>query len=210
MEFKDILDKRRAINFFDPETDVDEAVLQKVFADAVRAPSSFNLQPWSLIVLRDKAEKETLRELAWDQPKVSEAPVTLIVLGDREGWKEGNETFEKVFSEAVAAGNMEAEQREWFVGATSSLYGSDEMTSQAFANKNAGLFAMSLMYAASCHGLQTHPMDGFDHDGVKKAFNIPDRFWVPMIIAVGYMKPGLELHPQRWRKGVDDLVVSFK
>lgn len=210
MEFKDILDKRRAINFFDPETDVDEAVLQKVFADAVRAPSSFNLQPWSLIVLRDKAEKETLRELAWDQPKVSEAPVTLIVLGDREGWKEGNETFEKVFSEAVAAGNMEAEQREWFVGTTSSLYGSDEMTSQAFANKNAGLFAMSLMYAASCHGLQTHPMDGFDHDGVKKAFNIPDRFWVPMIIAVGYMKPGLELHPQRWRKGVDDLVVSFK
>jgi len=26
--------------------------------------------------------------------------------------------------------------------------------------------------------LDTHPMDGFDHDGVKKAFDIPDNYWV--------------------------------
>jgi len=30
-------------------------------------------------------------------------------------------------------------------------------------------------------GLDTHPMDGFDHDGVKKAFDIPDNYWVLLL-----------------------------
>ena len=40
---------------------------------------------------------------------------------------------------------------------------------------------MSLMLAAKNLGLDTHPMDGFDHDGVKKAFDIPDNYWVLLL-----------------------------
>ena len=29
-------------------------------------------------------------------------------------------------------------------------------------------------------------MDGFDHDGVRAAFSIPDRFWIPLLMAVGH------------------------
>ena len=52
---------------------------------AARTPSSFNLQPWSH-VLRDTEAKTKLQKRAWDQPKVSEAPVVLIVLADESGW----------------------------------------------------------------------------------------------------------------------------
>eukprot|EP00828_Plagiopyla_frontata_P016455 TRINITY_DN21627_c0_g1_i1.p1 TRINITY_DN21627_c0_g1~~TRINITY_DN21627_c0_g1_i1.p1 ORF type:complete len:226 (+),score=30.90 TRINITY_DN21627_c0_g1_i1:2-679(+) len=148
-------------------------------------------------------KKQALRKLASDQPKVSEAPVVLMILGDRDGWKEGNQTFETLF-----ATTMIPEQRDWFVNATKALYGSSEPFSQAFANKNAGLFAMSLMYAASDKGLHTHPMDGFDHDGVKKAFDIPDNYWISMLIAVGHAKPGLEIHPKAWRQSFEEMVLK--
>jgi nitroreductase len=62
---------------------------------------------------------------------------------------------------------------------------------------------MNLMYAATANGLESHPMDGFDHEGVRKAFNIPDNYWVPLLLALGYPKPGLELHPPKWRKSVE-------
>ena len=208
MDFNDILIKRRAINYFDPDRNVDEAILRAVVEDGVKAPSSYNLQPYKLKVFRNSDEKMALRKLAFDQPKVSEAPVVLAVLADREGWKEGNATLEKVFEGHVAGGGMQPEQKEWFVGTTAGLYGASEQSIQAFANKNAGLFAMSLMYAASAHGLHSHPMDGFDHDGVMKEFDIPDQYWIPMLIAVGYAKPGLDIHPKGWRQSYDDVVID--
>ncbi len=208
MDFKDILIKRRAINFFDPDRDVEESLLKAVVEDAAKAPSSYNLQPWKLMVLRDHDKKTKLQALAFDQPKVSEAPVTLIILADRDGWKAENSTLGSVFKDFVASGKMQPEQKEWFTGVTQGLYGGSAESSQAFANKNAGLFCMSLMYAASAHGLETHPMDGFDHDGVKKAFNIPDNYWIPMLIAVGYLKPGVEVYPKGWRQSYDEMVIK--
>ena len=209
MNFKEIIEKRRAINFFDPEKEVTTELLHGMIDLAARAPSSFNLQPWNLMVLRGKEEKEKLKALAWNQPKVGEAPVVLIVLADKNSWREGHPTVEKNWQEMVKAGAMKPEQRDWFLGAAKSLYDWSPDANLAFAAKNAGFFAMSLMYAATSLGLESHPMDGFDHEGVRKAFNIPDNFWIPLLLAVGYKKPGLELQPAKWRKSREEIIVSF-
>jgi len=209
MNFKDILEKRRAINFFDPEKDVPEDLLGEMVTMAARAPSSFNLQPWNLVVLRNQEEKERLKALAWEQPKVVEAPVILIVLADKNGWQEGHPTVEKNWQEMLKAGSMQPAQREWFLNAAKSLYDWSPDANLAFAVKNTGFFAMSLMYAATSLGLESHPMDGFDHEGVRKAFNIPENYWIPLLLAVGYRKPGLELTAARWRKTKEEIFVSF-
>ncbi|MBU1232498.1 MAG: nitroreductase family protein [Proteobacteria bacterium] len=209
MNFREISEKRRAINFFDPQQDVSEQLLTEVIELAAKTPSSFNLQPWNLMVLRDQKKKEKLKTLAWDQPKVIEAPVVLIFLADKNGWQEGHATVEKNWQEMVKAGSMQPEQRQWFLDAAQSLYNWSPEANLAFAAKNTGFFAMSLMYAATSLGLETHPMDGFDHEGVRKEFDIPDNFWIPLLLAVGYKKPGLEMHPAKWRKTTDEIIVSF-
>ncbi|MFC1812393.1 nitroreductase family protein [Thermodesulfobacteriota bacterium] len=209
MDFKDVINSRRAVNFFDPDKVVPDEILKSIIETSAKVPSSFNLQPWSLIVLRDPEEKMKLRKLAWDQPKVTEAPVILVVLADRDGWKEGHDFVEKNFQEMIQAGAMSEDQRQWFAEARESLYGLSGDMQQAFACKNAGFFAMTLMLAAKDLGLDTHPMDGFDHDAVKKAFNIPDNFWIPLLLAVGHFKTDVELLPPKWRKTFDEIVVKF-
>lgn len=209
MNYKDITEKRRSINFFDPDRALPEEIIEQMIDLASKAPSSFNLQPWNLMVLKETADKEKLKSLAWDQPKVVEAPVVFIVLADRNGWKEGHATVEKNWQQMIASGSMVPEQRDWFLNAAKSLYGWSPEASLAFAAKNTGFFAMGLMYAATSLGLETHPMDGFDHEGVRKAFNIPDNYWIPLLIAAGYAKPGLEVHPPKWRKNASEIIVSF-
>ena len=209
MEFKDVMQQRRAVNFFDPTKDVTEAQLKEIIETAALAPSGFNLQPWNLIVLRDKAKKEMLRKVAWDQPKITDAPVVLIVLGDREGFKKGNAGFEKDFAESVKAGIMKQEQYDWFINAANSLYGVSPERQLAFACKNTGFFAMSLMLAAKDAGLDSHPMDGFDIDGVRKAFNIPDQYWIPLLLAIVYFDKTKTLLPPKWRKSYNEIVVNF-
>lgn len=210
MDFKDVITQRRAVNFFDSEKPVPEDLLRAMIEMAARAPSSFNLQPWSLIILRDPDEKMKLRKLAWDQPKVSEAPVVLIVLADRDAWKEGHPFVEKNFREMVHVGSMKEEQHAWFLNACNNLYGTSTERRQAFACKNVGFFAMALMFAARHLGLDTHPMDGFDHEGVRKAFHIPDNYWIPLLMAVGHFDTSKTLTAPKWRKTFEEIVVSFQ
>jgi nitroreductase len=209
MDFKETIYKRRAVNFFDPDRNVTDAQLRNIVELASQTPSSFNLQPWNLMILRDPDAKAKLRKLAWDQPKVTEAPVILVFLADRNGWQPNHPIVMRNFKEMVAAGGMSEEQRDWFNDACKSLYGSSDLHAQAFANKNTGFFAMAFMLAAKHLGLDTHPMDGFDHQGVQAAFNIPDNYWIPLLMAVGYFHPDQTLLPPKWRKSFDEIVVSF-
>ena len=101
MDFIDVINNRRAVNLFNPNKEVGDATLKEIIETAAKVPSSFNLQPWSLIILKGHEEKMRLQSLAWNQPKVSEAPVTLIVLADRDGWKEGHRFVEKNFTQSV-------------------------------------------------------------------------------------------------------------
>ncbi|WP_321492238.1 nitroreductase family protein [uncultured Desulfobacter sp.] len=209
MDFSKVVTQRRAVNFFDPNKDVPDTLLRQVINMAALTPSSFNLQPWQLIALRDEKDKLRLQKLAMNQPKVSEAPVTLIVLADRSGYKDENPFVERAFHEMIKAGSVTESSRAWFSKARGSLYGKSMESEMAFACKNTGFFAMALMLAAKSLGLDTHPMDGFDHDGVKKEFNIPDRYWIPLLIAVGYFDESKDLAAPKWRKTADEILVRF-
>lgn len=209
MEYSEVIHKRRSINFFDPDRQLSKDLVHSMIELAAQAPSSFNLQPWNLILVDQQQDKAELRKLAWDQPKVTEAPLVMIVLADRNGWQESHPTVEKNWQQMLSTGSMKEEQRDWFLNAAQALYNWSDEASLAFAAKNSGFFAMALMYAATSLGLESHPMDGFDHEAVRKQFNIPDNFWIPLLLAVGYPQPGLELHPPKWRKSPDEIIVTF-
>jgi nitroreductase len=206
MEFRELMESRRSVNFFDPSTPVSDEQLRKMVELATLIPSSFNLQPWNLIVVRSPEDKARLRKRAWDQFKVTQAPVVLIVLADREGYTGGHRTVEQVWESTVRNGYMKDEQRGWFLDSGRKLYSGD-VKSLAFAVKNAAFFGLALMLAAKELGLDSHPMDGFDHEGVMEEFSIPKNFFVPMLIAIGHFDQSKKLLPRNWRKPYEEIVL---
>ena len=75
-----------------------------------------------------------------------------------------------------------------------------------FAESNASLLTMSIMYAAKHYGLDTHPMSGIDFEGIRKQFGLDENKTVVMLIAIGYFDDSKTLYPRRYRKGYDDIV----
>jgi len=209
MEFQDVIRARRAVNFFDPDRDVPKDLLRRLLESAARSPSGFNLQPWKVAVLRDPAQKAKLRPLAWDQPKITEAPVILMLLADTAGWKDDQTGFIRQFEYMVATGRFAPNEKERFRDTVIGIYGQTPAQSLAFAVKNTAFFAMTFMYAAADAGLATHPMDGFDHEGVRAAFAIPDRYWIPLLLAVGYLKPGVTVAPPKWRFTPEEFLYTL-
>ena len=56
--------------------------------------------------------------------------------------------------------------------------------------------------------LDSHPMDGFNHEGVVKEFNIPDNYFVPMLIAIGHFNKKNKLMPYKWRKAYEEIIYK--
>ncbi|QAT17563.1 hypothetical protein BU251_07455 [Candidatus Velamenicoccus archaeovorus] len=204
MDLREVFKQRRSVNFFDAKRKVSEEEVKKIYAMASLCPSSFNLQPWKILLISNPEEKKKLRQAALNQPKVEEASVIVVLLADIKGYEEIN----KVFDDMVEKGYQKEEARDTYAGLAKSLYGND-ISARGFALRNAGLFAMSFILAAKYLGIDTHPMDGFEQDKVKEAFNIPDRYEVAMLIAVGYHDKEKPLLTRLRRKNFDEVVIKM-
>jgi nitroreductase len=51
-------------------------------------------------------------------------------------------------------------------------------------------------------------MDGFGHDAVRKEFRIPENYWIPLLMAVGYFNGTKTLLPPKWRKTYEEIVLK--
>jgi len=204
MEIKDAIRQRRSINFFEPGIELSSDKIRELIELASLAPSSMNLQPWKVVVVNDPEKKKVLRKCAFDQPKVEEASLVLIMVADPAGVEEN---IDPALDSWIELGFMKPEMKENYKGMAAALYGTlDSLQRKVFAVKNTSLFAMNLMLAAKGMGLETHPMDGFDQDAVKKEFNIPEDKIIPMLIAVGQLKKGITLLPRAFRRDFDSIV----
>jgi len=202
MELKKAFAERRSVNFFDASKKIDTELLERIYDVAKLCPSSFNLQPWKIILVTDQENKKKLKEAALNQPKVEEASAMLILLADTRSF----EKMDVIFDDMVSKGYQKEEAREGVKGFARMLY-DNPFGCRGFALRNAGLFAISFMLVAKDFGVDTHPMDGFEQDKVKKAFSIPDRYEVAMLIAVGFHDKKKPLLERLSRKGFKEVVA---
>ncbi len=98
--FPQMVVERRATTNFLPD-EVPEEILNAILQLGAQAPSGYNLQPWRFIVVRGAENRARLQTVAYNQPKVGQAPVVIIALGMKEEWKE---TADEVFREGAARG----------------------------------------------------------------------------------------------------------
>lgn len=204
MDVLQAIKERRSINFFETGREISDARIKELLETANLAPSSFNLQPWRVIVVRNTDRKKVLRKCAFDQPKVEDASAVLIMIADPKGVEENTDRMLNSWQEL---GYMKPEMRETYKGMIKNLYSEEgSLKRKLFAVKNTSLFAMNLMLTARGMGFETHPMDGFDEDCIKKEFNIPADKIIPMLIAVGNLKSGIKLLPRAFRRDIKDFV----
>lgn len=177
--------RRISANRFDASARLSEAEVEELVAAATEAPSSYNIQHWRFVAVTETGDKERLKALAYNQQKVADAAVTFIVLGDLRG----HEKLPEILGRSVEAGIIDQATADGWVAAANAAY-ADERFARDEAIRSASLAAMTLILAAEDRGLASGPMIGFDPEGVKREFGIPDRYVPVMLITVGPAAPG--------------------
>ena len=171
-----------------------------------RSPSSFNLQPSQILLVQDQSLKETLAEEAMlgpgNQFRTRDASALAFFLTDLEPTKRIDRIFQLersvrnsnylsslplvpsfLIGEGHAATLLKTISTH-FLANVQAMPVVEPV--QAWGYKNTALLAQTFVYAAASHDLATCMMEGYDGRKVQEILRIPDRYAVPLLVAVGY------------------------
>lgn len=170
----DLLKQRASVRKY-RTTPVQENLVDTILAAACQAPTSSNLQAYSIVVVRDSEKRRRLAALAGGQKHVEAAPVFLAFCADLSRLADT--------TEAKGAG---------FVG--------ENLETCLVATIDASLVGMCASVAAESLGLGTVMIGGIRNDpsGVAALLNLPERSFAVYGMCIGYPEvkpPAKPRHP---------------
>lgn len=194
MEFSDIVQQRRSIKSYDAEKSISDVELKELFKEVTLSPSSFNLQHWTFIAVKDSEQKKLLKEAAWGQQQVEDCSVAILVCGKLNAYKDAPKIYK----------NTPKEVQEGMLPMINNFYEGKEQLQRDEAIRSASLAAMTLMYAAKNHGWATGPMIGFDPVATSKLLNLTQAYIPVMLLVLGYQKKAPR--PRDYRRPIEEIV----
>ena len=176
MDLAQAILSRRSIRDFDPDHEIDDATLREIFELVTHTPSSFNLQHWRFVVVRDQARKDRLRTASFGQQHVGEASAVVVVAARLDAHEDA----------ARVQGHVpDDQQRADLVKMIQGFYSGKPQFQRDEAIRTASLAAMTLMLVAQSKGLATCPMIGFDPAQVTEIAELEDNCFPVMLVVLG-------------------------
>jgi len=171
------IETRRSIRKYVQEP-MDQNDLREVLRLASLAPSAWNAQTWRFAVVQDPAVKAQLREAAYGQAQVTDAPAVIVVYSDMEDTLATVEdTAHPGMGEQGRAG-----QRATFDGA----FGAQDVAQRGqWGLTQANIAFGFLMIAARGLGYDTVPMLGFQPDKVRAILGLPEHVQFAGLLPIG-------------------------
>lgn len=205
MEFTKLIDKRRSANNFIEGITMTEEDIRPILEDVKLAPSAFNLQHAEYIVVLNQELKEKVREAAYGQYKVHSASGVILVLGDKEAYKQTAHISQGMVDLGIIT-NCELDN---LIDDNTKFY---EERGEAFmkedAIRNASLSAMLFMLAAKNRGWDTCPMIGFDQQQMRALFNVPATHEIVLMMTIGKEKESSQ-GLRGYRKPVEEFTTYY-
>ncbi|MFC4994162.1 nitroreductase family protein [Rubritalea tangerina] len=197
MNTRENIETRRSIKHYDPEHVMPQEDLAELIRLTKLAPSSFNMQNYRLLVIRDKELRQKIRAAAWDQAQVTDASVLFIMCADLNAHEA---------DPAQYWGHAPQEVQDILGPMIKPFYEGKEQLIRDEANRSTALAGMTLMLAARELGYDSCPMIGFDPQAVSELVNLPEGMMLGFMIPVGKQSQGA------WDRGArlsDETVVHY-
>ena len=194
MEFQQIVSERRSVKVYDPADEITDATLAEMFRMVLLSPSSFNLQHWRFIVVRDAKNKAKLRQASFDQEQIETASATIVVAAKLSA----HEDAERIHADTPQS------VRDTMIPMINGFYAGKRGLQRDEAILSASLAAMTLMYSAWALGYATGPLIGFDPEAVAKVVGLDDDHIPVMLVVVG--KKSGDMRPRSPRLPIHEVV----
>jgi nitroreductase len=188
MDTFDAIYQRRAVKHFDPNHSLTPAEEQKLLEAAIQSPTSFNIQHWRFLILRDPQLRQTIREqYGNDQAQMTDASLLILMAADTKAWEKDPQRYWQNAPQPVA---------ELLVNWMGPFHEGREWLQRDEAQRSIGMAMQTVMLAAKAMGYDSCPMIGFDLEKVAELVKLPADYVLGPMVAIGkatkdpWPKPG--------------------
>ena len=188
---------RRSVKQFDPDYSLPESDIQLLLSLTALSPTAFNIQHWRFVLVRDKALRQQIRQVAWDQAQITDASLLVVLCADLKAWEKQPERYWQNAPQAA---------RDFLLPAIHDYYADKPQTERDEVMRSCGMAAQTLMLAAQAMGYDSCPMDGFDFAEVGKLINLPADHVINMFVAIG--KALQPAQPRGGQLPLDEVVIT--
>ena len=195
METFEAIYGRRSVKHFDPEHQFTDDEVNKLLEAAIQSPTSFNIQHWRFVVVKDAELRKQIREVGNDQAQMTDASLLILMTADVDAWKKEPSRYWQ---------NAPAEVAELLVNWMGPFHEGREQLQRDEAQRSIGMAMQTLMVSAKAMGYDSCPMIGFDHDAVAKLVNLPADHCIGPMVAIG--KGTKEAWPKPGQLPLDEVV----
>ena len=196
----DAIYQRRSVKAYDPNHKITPEEEQKLLEAAIQSPSSFNIQHWCFVVLRDAELRQKIRkEFGNDQAQMTDASLLILFTADVKAWQKEPKRYWQ---------NAPQEVAELLVNWMGPFHEGKEWLQRDEAQGSIGMAMQTLMLAAKEMGYDSCPMIGFDIDKVAELINLPDDYVMGPMVAIG--KKVKDAWPKPGQLPFSELVVDNK
>ena len=164
MDVTEALEKRRSIKWFDKNHQISDDELHALLQPVLLAPTSFNLQHWRFVCVRDPQIQEQLCAASYGQRQVADCSVTIVIAAKLEAHEDARRVWDGAPPRVVDSMSKMIEN----------LYGEDATLQRDEAVRSGGIASMALMLVATELGYDTCPLIGFDAAEVANILGIPE------------------------------------
>jgi len=199
MDTFDAIKERRSVKHYDPDHRLTDDEVNQLLSLAVLSPTSFNIQNWRFVVVKDPEVRKQIRAAAWDQAQVTESSLLLVICADLKSWKDNPAQYWK---------NAPKEAQDFLVPAIGPFYEGKEQLQRDEAMRSCGIAAQTIMLAAKSMGYDSNPMIGFDPQKVAEIINLPKDHVISMLMVIGKQtKPAM---PRGGQLPLDNVTFTDK
>jgi nitroreductase len=173
---QEAIETRRAVKHFDPDHRMTEEEIARLIELAKLAPSSFNMQNYRFVLVRDPELRKEIRAVAWNQAQVTDASLLVILCADLTAHAKDPARY---------WAHAPKEVQDILVPALTPFYEGNERLIRDEGMRSTGFAGMTLMLAARGMGYDSCPMVGFDAGAVSKLIRLPDDHAISFMLAIG-------------------------
>jgi nitroreductase len=176
---------RAAVKKFDPSKKITAEQLDNLLSAIQLAPTSYGLQPFKVIVVKDSETREKLRAAGYNQPQITDSDA-LFVFASVTNF---DEQFGKNFINLVASvRNVDRASLEGYEQIVlGSLSSRTQEQNLGWSNKQAYVALGVLLSAAADMNIDAGPMEGFDAAKFDEILGLKEKgLTTTVIAAVGF------------------------
>ncbi|MEO2082227.1 MAG: NAD(P)H-dependent oxidoreductase [Leeuwenhoekiella sp.] len=181
----DDLNWRYAVKQFDASKKVSEEDLQKLIDAVQLSASSYGLQPYKILVIKDQAVKEKLKAAGYNQSQFTDATAVFVFAHQTDFDAELIDSYIEL-SERIK--ELETGTLEGYANLMkNALLNLPQEAKAGWTSRQAYIALGNLLSAAAAHKIDTCPMEGFEATAFDEILGLTEQnLHAVVVAAVGY------------------------